>query len=426
MRPTLFFRCQILSIYLLTYLRERSVDNATQQLKCSGERTGCLRCKALSQDCVYSQHSTRGSGRSRKQKSHVSKSDEDTRTSARPAKTARTPSKAKNPTAPRTSSPQADSLTSVSETSTIEYPMASVQPVDAPNMAFLELDMMPFESSEFLAAQGISTTQMTPCAETWPLSWAEATHEDQLAHYKVPWDGSVNSTAIPLSLQPVESWDAITKYEETPLTPISRQSGFFSDVQTSPLSPAVQGAASHRSSVDHSWLHSQVPEPCQCLQRVTFILEELECGGIDRSGTELGPWLSRHKEAIRCSEALLTCSLCQGKPEYMTILAFLTDRLVGMSEYVVSTYLDALHGDSRRNSAPKDGAWLVLVGSFEVDSPQEWSALVRTMLILQLRDLDALMVQFRRRSDSRRADLTHRKIVALLQKLNPLQGTIPV
>ncbi|KAI0397409.1 hypothetical protein F5Y17DRAFT_372022 [Xylariaceae sp. FL0594] len=350
-----------------------------------------------------------------------------------------------------TSSAQANKVTSGPETPVIEYPVASFQPTEPPNNpAFSKPDMTPFVSQELLVAQSISATPMSPYAETWPLlSWAEAAAATapRRCYDEIPWHASVlYSTAIAPPLQ--ENWDtAIPKYcfEERPLTPISGQTDMiFSDVQlqTSSLlseSPVVaayvcddgrahtsSSSSSEHSSVSvdylHNWSHHpQVSQTSyQCFQKVIFIFEELERGRLGRSITELGPWLSVHKEAIRCAEALLLCDWCQQrKQEYVVVFHSLTDRLVSMCKDVVSKFLDVLQQDGSNTMIPKDNSWVVLMGSFEVDTAREWGALVRTMLILQLRDLDVLMIRFGGRSGSWswRADLTHRKIMNLLQKL---------
>ncbi|KAI3316780.1 hypothetical protein HD806DRAFT_516691 [Xylariaceae sp. AK1471] len=376
-----------------------------KKLRCSGEKTGCARCQTLSQNCVYAQNSARGSGRARKNKESTSKINDDAQSLSLSATAEARPA-----------SPRPDPSTPVSNAPNAEPHIASVRPrSNATNTVMFELDKIPFESHDYLSIQEISAMQMT-CqgADAWP------------------WEGdTMGPSAMPLSLPSLERRDSVIQgYNETPLTPTSKHSAFFSDIQMSPLHPAAQMVAGQRAPEDRDWLDSQTRNPCQCLPRVVFILEELDCGGVDTNGTELGPWLSRHKEALRCSEALLLCPFCQAKLEHMTILAFLTNRLIAMSDDVVSAYLEVLQGGTNHSSlGPKDGAWLVCVGNFEIDSPHEWSALVCTMLILQLRELDALMIKFKGLLPSigsegvrRRADATQRRIVALLQKLNTLQG----
>ncbi|KAI3338263.1 hypothetical protein F4824DRAFT_90808 [Ustulina deusta] len=403
-----------------------------KKLRCSGEKTGCFRCQTLSQECVYARNATRGSARARKSKESASKIDHDSR---RPSATPSLVSSTSTPTIEaRTASPRQEPFTSVPSAPNSELRWAPVRPGSDPgNTTSLEVDMMAFEQQDYLQMQGIPTTQMTgiepyQSGDTWLFSWPEPT-QGHPAPAKVPWEGP----GLPLSLSTFGSWEpGIHGYDEIPVTPTTRNpvsEPITSDIQTSPLSIPPQTVTGQYGHDDCDWLQSQTCEPCQCLQRVVFLLEELDSEAIGTNVKELGPWLSRHKEALRCSEALLMCPLCQAKPEHMTILAFLTDKLIAMCDNVVSAYLLTMEGDiNHRIMAHKDGAWLVLVGNFEIDSPHEWSALVRTMLVMQLRGLDALMARFKDLLQSiggegvrRKADSTQSRILLLLEKLDPPQ-----
>ncbi|TGJ85130.1 hypothetical protein E0Z10_g3641 [Xylaria hypoxylon] len=280
--------------------------------------------------------------------------------------------------------------------------------------------------------QDMSTMQMTgfetyQSSDTFLLSWPESTQDGHLTPTKAPWEGA----ALPLSIPSFGGWEpGVHGYDETPLTPTTgnpASDSIISDIQTTPLSLPPHRVTNGLD--DCNWLQSPTLEPCQCLQRVVFLLEEIDSEALDSNVKELGPWLSRHKEALRCSEALLMCPLCQVKPEHMTILAFLTDRLIAICDNVVTAYLLNLEGSINLNiMGHRDGAWLVSVGNFEIDSPHEWSAIVRTMLVMQLRGLDTLMVRFKDLLHSiggegvrRKADSTQSRILALLEKLDPPQ-----
>ncbi|KAI1309764.1 hypothetical protein F5Y03DRAFT_347277 [Xylaria venustula] len=400
-----------------------------KKLRCSGEKTGCFRCKTLSQDCTYAQNATRGSARARRNKESASKINPGSR---RPSTTPSLVSSAPTPkTEAKTASPRQEPFSSAQSAPNSELRWAPIHPGnDSANTISLDTQMT-FEPHDYLQMQGASTTQTTGiepyhCNDTWLLSWPEPTQGESLAPSKAPWDGAV----VPLSLSTFGGWEpGIHSYDETPVTPTTINpitESLISDIQTSPLSMPPQAINGQFGQDNYDWLQSQTLEPCQCLQRVVFLLEELDSEAIGTNVKELGPWLSRHKEALRCSEALLTCPLCQAKPEHMTILAFLTDRLIAMCDNVVSAYLLALEGDTNRQFIHhKDGAWLVLVGNFEIDSPHEWSALVQTMLVLQLKGLDALMIRFKDLIQSiggdgvrRKADSTQHRIMVLLEKLD--------
>ncbi|KAI1282774.1 hypothetical protein F5Y07DRAFT_386046 [Xylaria sp. FL0933] len=405
-----------------------------KKLRCSGEKTGCFRCQTLSQECVYAQNATRGSARARKNKESASKVD---RGSRRPSTTPSLVSSATTPKSEtRTASPRQEPLPLVPSAPNLELQWAPVQSgSDSANTIALESDMATFEPHDYLQMQDMPTTQVTGIephlnGDTWLWSWPEPSQEDHIVSAKASWEG----TALPLSvISTFGSWESgVHGYDEAPVTPTTKQPTLGSivpEIQLSPSSLPPQTTTSQHNQDDYEWRQLQARVPCQCLQRVVFLLEELDSEAIGTNVKEIGPWLSRHKEALRCSEALLMCPLCQAKPEHMTILAFLTDRLMAMCDNVVSAYLLSLEGDtSQRIINHKDGAWLVLVGNFEIDSPHEWSALVRTMLVMQLRGLDALMARFKDLLQSvggegvrRKADSTQARILMLLEKLEPSQ-----
>ncbi|KAI1171767.1 hypothetical protein F4777DRAFT_590971 [Nemania sp. FL0916] len=405
-----------------------------KKLRCSGERTGCFRCQTLSQKCVYAQNTTRGSARARKNRESILKAEIGARRSSTAASSSSAPSAPTPPTepsgsiSPRTECPASNSHVDNSSVQAAPEGRGSDQEDKGP----IEVDMASYDPQEYPSMPSISTVQMADieayCGHTWLFSWPESHARVEFpTSTKTHWDGAT----IPFTPLPMGGWELGTHgYDDTPATPTTRNPGFESlipEIQKSPLSLTPPATADQHGSVDDRyWLPHQALEPCQCLQRVVFLLEEIDSEGADMNVKELGSWLSRHKEALRCSEALLKCPLCQAKPENMTILAFLTDRLIAMCDEVVSAYVSALTGNVNHNSmGPKDGAWLVLVGSFEIDSPQEWSVLVSTMLDMQLRGLEAMVAQFQDLLRStgggegarRKADLTRNRITGLLEKL---------
>ncbi|KAI0454851.1 hypothetical protein F5B21DRAFT_524215 [Xylaria acuta] len=403
-----------------------------KKLRCSGEKSGCLRCRTLSQDCIYARNTTRGSARNRKNKESISKTDGDARRSSISTSSSLGPSVPTPSTEARSASPHLESFAFASNAPSSELQLAPTRlGTDQGNTASLDIDIMPFGARDYVPMQSNSAMQMNgletyQSSDTWLLSWQEATQENQQVPAKVPWEGA----AVSLSLPSLGEWElGIQGYDDTPLTPTTENltsEPIISDIQTTPLSFPPQSVTGQHGPDDSYWLHSQTHEPCQCLQRVVFLLEEIDSEAVDTNVKELGPWLSRHKEALRCSEALLMCPLCQAKPEHMTILAFLTDRLMAMCDDIVSAYLMNLAGSANHNMmGPKDGVW---VGGFEIESPYEWSAVVSTMLVMQLRGLETLMVRFKDVLRSiggegvrRRADSTQGRISALLEKLGPSQ-----
>lgn len=407
------------------------------QLRCSSERTGCFRCKTLSRDCVYSQSTARGSARARKNKEVVPESDDDSRHVSVSAYTTSAPSAPSVPTPSidtKLASPYlGPSVSDPGPSSTWSNP-ALFRPEDSPGkMASLGVGMMSLGLQDYLSMQSISTMPMAGLetyqgGDEWLLPWPKPAQEGHLASAEIPWEGA----AMPFSLSPPSSggWGpGACGYGETPTTVYSITEPTEAEEQTSPFSLTQKEAADQRGSGGCTWPHPQEQESCRCLQRVVFSLEEIDMEAVDMNTRELGSWLSRHKEALRCGEALLACLRCRAKPEHMTILALLTDRLIAMCDAVVSAYLSTLAGNLNHEAlVSRDVTWLVRVGNFEIDSLQEWGALVSTMLVMQLREFDNLMVGIKDLLRSiggeraqKKAEATQSRVLALLEKLGSPQ-----
>ncbi|KAI1132703.1 hypothetical protein F5Y10DRAFT_230588 [Nemania abortiva] len=402
-----------------------------KKLRCSGEKTGCCRCKTLSLDCIYAQNTTKGSARARKKS--TSKIDVEIRRSSISANLSSAPSPSTPTTEAKPMSPCSEPFVPVCDVSNSELHPAPVRPESGSGvLTSLEADIMSYELPEYLPTQNMPTTHMFDLdsfqsGDGGMFPWPEFPQDNYPSFAKVSWGGG------PPSLPSRgEQGLGLHGYEETLLTPTTGNlvaEPIITDLQTTPLSMAPQTVLGQRSPDDCHWEPSQTTEPCQCLQRVVFLLEEIDSEAAGENVKELGSWLSRHKEALRCSEALLMCPRCQAKPEHMTILAFLTDKLIEMCEEIVSAYLLTLVSNINQNlMGSQDGAWLVWVGNFEIDSLHEWSAIVSIMLIMQLRGLDTLMAKFKDllrcvggEGVRKKADSTQCRISTLLEKLDPTQ-----
>ncbi|KAG6353406.1 hypothetical protein INS49_005587 [Diaporthe citri] len=188
---------------------------------------------------------------------------------------------------------------------------------------------------------------------------------------------------------------------------------------------------------------STLPE-CRCLQPVVFLIDELEAGHSTVASQGLDAGLASHKEALRYGQALLDCQRCRGRPEHMAILKFLTDKLAGLSEQIVAEYTGRLlphhtaaerdpgaagemlaagaGGAADRDSRSNGGAppWPAVLGSYEVDSPREWDALIGALIGLQLEALHSLADSMKAVSRSMRWDAMYGRAAATQRRIAPM------
>ncbi|KAI1198373.1 hypothetical protein F5X97DRAFT_323525 [Nemania serpens] len=406
------------------------------QLKCSGQKTGCHRCKKLNRACAYVQNTTK----KRKNKETNPKIDN----KARRSSTSTSPS-------PSTTPPPASlgPIISVTKSRSISPPYPEIPPSDLkpPSLALpsaldqssndsgnttsLNTNLMEYGPLEYHHLQDIFAMQMPDLnprqnGDVQQPPWSEPPRENYLDSIEAP--RAEAEMPSPLS-SPADGWLLGTQsHNETNMAPMMRVSALepvVSDVQTARLPPCPHACCGR------DWLQYQTEEPCQCFQSVVYLFQEIHSGAIDLSAKDLGAWLSSYKEALRCCEALLMCSLCRVKAEYMLILGLLADRLIIMCDEAISAYLSTwagnANGEINLNSA-KDGAWVVYVDNFEINSLLEWRTLISTLLTIQLRRLDALMAQFKNslweiegNSVCTRAESIQSQISALLERINQAQ-----
>ncbi len=154
--------------------------------------------------------------------------------------------------------------------------------------------------------------------------------------------------------------------------------------------------------------------PCLCLQHIAFLVHELE----STTTKHLDAGLSMHKEALSFAESMLLCVRCSRRPENLTLLTFLSERLLRLGERVARMYSPstypfvppltrlhlalllfsvfpyALRWDDRTDDGggrfieatmvPVSDRPAMVFGEYEVDSPLEWELVLCHLIAQQL------------------------------------------
>ncbi|KAI2621576.1 hypothetical protein GGS21DRAFT_381193 [Xylaria nigripes] len=119
--------------------------------------------------------------------------------------------------------------------------------------------------------------------------------------------------------------------------------------------------------------------PCQCLHGVVVVMDKLcvqhECA-MEKSPSSL---LILHKEAQGNISTMLDCAACTKRVEYILILAILIDKLARLCYRIVHAT-----GDWTRPIP------VMSLGAYNVDTAEEYIALVGSLLGVQLRRLQIL------------------------------------
>ncbi|GAB1312609.1 hypothetical protein MFIFM68171_02819 [Madurella fahalii] len=209
-------------------------------------------------------------------------------------------------------------------------------------------------------------------------------------------------------------------------------------LQSSPADDHSSPSAWGRSSTLARTSAIGSPVPCDCLHRVVFLLDELESVR-DAEAARLEVGLTSHRKALGYSEAMMACGHCTSRPENMTILTFLADRLIGLWEHISNSYFELLPGGipaaagpagmeatSNRWLNPAAGTNNVLFGDYQ-DSAGEWKSSAGNLMALQLQSLSLLMGRVKEVAGVIQCDTPLRKavgaqkrIAVLLDRLNSM------
>ncbi|KAK3680873.1 hypothetical protein B0T22DRAFT_540488 [Podospora appendiculata] len=504
-----------------------------KKLRCTGEKTGCSRCKTLVRECVYAQPAGKGSGRHKR-----------TKVEGKERKTVHAAAKRASRSPPATTKPETPPLpVAVTAADTgVEKPQATPArnnshggaPPDAmSNLGFtmeLELNSSRMTPSHAHAAGpfDMSGGPSSPCSiEQWlvgspppPMDMA-STDMDMYLHWPSSLVDPAAFSTMPSCLSPTINTmpNPLLSPLSTPTTTNGNNNNLHSSSpnilpsltddtstahstnssgNTPPTShepptanslstPAMGGYPppppphnnnnnNNNNNTFHELEHTLSFSPtdhgcCQCLQQVVFLIDELEAlqttttpnmntPSPPRHGTQLDAGLASHKEALRYGEAMLLCAHCTARPESMTILTFLTDRLAGLCERIVEGYLDLLlppashhqphenkyqvhHQQGTRSlnhhhrhattdtgmlhSQGQGVRWGVYFGDYEVDSPGEWELLVRNLIVLQLRALAGLLGRVKEVAGMMRVphcDMLWRKAAGTDKRVGALLGRL--
>lgn len=140
-----------------------------------------------------------------------------------------------------------------------------------------------------------------------------------------------------------------------------------------------------------------VPGNCQCLSTMVILLEDLENKGRHVGTAALDSILASQKEALGRCNSVLNCSTCFLRAEYILLLGMVTDRLASLCESTVAKYLDDVNDGTAFREPSADGKCYsrgnpmddvkVVVGGYEIETPDERIGLVRMMIVMQLQTL---------------------------------------
>lgn len=160
---------------------------------------------------------------------------------------------------------------------------------------------------------------------------------------------------------------------------------------------------------------------CLCLQPIVFLIEEFNVQQQIAARQGLDSALASLKEALWYCQVLLQCSRCRARPDYVTVLTFLTDKVSSLCENLVAEYSQHVLNGADEMAAGigsgKKAPFPVVLGRYEIDLASEWNAAVGSLIKVQLQVLYALMGRLAGMSEGMQLELVRGKAQATQQRM---------
>lgn len=363
-----------------------------KKLKCTGDPSGCQRCRDLLRTCHYD---LGGIGRRHKLRSRIFENKNSTLYE-------RDPHHGQRLFSLRADVETVTTPTDVDGRSTTGYiKLPGQQPGytnQGPSQAQPSLDVQsqaPYcvtELSHSSSATGVS-------AEGWDAgneSIAPPYHSDDFLA------AGGNTPSFPLDLVALENLHCEVQQFATQHPPMSTKETLPVNNNSLEVTAEVQGLGQRQeilAEAPHgSILVSNPPmrafAPCLCLRRVILIMDEVEeilgeaaaSTDTSASGYKFDIILATHREALRHAKTTLGCKDCAKSIETMIILTFLVEKLARICHRMVA-------GLGEKD--PPDGSNIQPCGfgSYEVESGEEFRAVVSKLVELQLCGIRRLVKQ---------------------------------
>lgn len=402
----------------------RAWDNLLQ-VACSGESKGCSRCIAIHKTCIYAEPGKRGGGRRKSANSRIPtpaeyKHDADTSQKTDSCETRRPPScqpsteMANNQPNEETALQQGGELESITEPTPLEVrdltygvalQMASATANDivgrpAPGDR-AEDNTSIFEVGAVSCSEEQRSYDERPEFAQWVPSSDEALFQD-LGDYLLSSELAESSSSS-LSLEGgIHLRHCSTNLMPQSIRPyhgILKNGLGGSASQTLASSHQLEQHASVQAAPSSDEAEYGRSRECLCVQPVVFLLDNLETGKDLRQDVDVG--LAAVKEAIGCAQDFLSCSRCRVRPEYMTLLCFLIEKLNPLCESVAAEYWKCVKACAA--AVREEGENLghpTMLGHYEADSAWEWISVMEALMRLQFRNLYSLMDRMKGMSEA--------------------------
>ncbi|KAI0532404.1 hypothetical protein GGR58DRAFT_180921 [Xylaria digitata] len=395
-----------------------------KKVKCSGERSGCNRCKTLSKPCTYS---SRPAKRARNTKIEVEAvvtkphQQQETATQPQPSHQYQNAERERERERELECSPKAQQ----------DIDFSAMDVVDTNGPVMMDFDVEGLVSWPTPGFVPTNDTEPSPAAQLDQLGGTSSATAAGLSHgsealsigdVATPIEHwlnnfkNTNATTPPQSQSQSDAAVTASLFGSWPPNPsptqplaattpcVTKPKRHSLKLLASPASTTLardraKSRAASSTGLTSSSSSSSPPlplEPCSCLQHVAFLVHELETARTE----SLDGQLASHKEAVDYGQAMLQCGACLRRPENLMFLTFLTDRLLQLSETLVGRLVQQQQQQGGGGDRPA-----IVFGELEISSTPEWELLVSSLTAVYLGSLHRLMGQLKKSAEGVNAEM---------------------
>ncbi|KAF1988031.1 hypothetical protein K402DRAFT_39285 [Aulographum hederae CBS 113979] len=403
-----------------------------KKVRCSGEKTGCERCRNSGNSCEYVSRDGRASRR--KKRKNKERMEPAPRSSTNTASSSSISSPSSRGSSSRASSSVLSSLpedasSSIGTSPSLAGADSFVPPTPIlPDFSYYDDLSLGHSTGSSTPLDGISQTGGIPSfynQDSFSSSWSSPVQENYDLMNNNPFPFDYSSSMMTPSLA-TDNNSLLSSYPSSVLTSTETSPADIPyqypqyNANMLPTPPASIGnnsisSASYRQTQSPTLDPTAAGQMCSCFQNALNILEELEANNRRMQVFSLDCVCRFQQEVLGHCNLMLECERCKAASGNFMLLAFIGEKLAASFEKA-ATKCDEQQAMNETNLAAQmmgldmglgnqmEGQTKMSVGQYEVRDPQEWGRLMRMLLLTQLQKLGGVIGKLKGIASSEKRD----------------------
>ena len=386
--------CRAKKVQFTVTNHKRAKTDDPMQVKCTGEKTGCAKCRTNGIQCVYPASSERGAQAKRR------------RTSSVPSQHNASNNVTSNPT--RSASAGKDGSASPPTIDTDINDSLLPSSVQLPSTDHDSLPACLSPSLFDLTSKDLNSQDLSLDSINMDDDFSYGTYAKYPCSLQV-----ANNTNLDLErlrsplMNPFGDLKLLTPASTASLTPFQgsgtpqlhgTNTPQFHGTNTSQLhGTATPGSYTATSNIECDIQNAfGDPQPCSCLQSAVHMLEKLELKIYDDSELSTDIVLKNQKVALTQFHSWLACEQCPTPRATSMLFALIIEQLSLYLEKGVSHYFRQLQQGNKEDK--KIYGRPGVVGEYQIESRHEWGQVMMVLLLIRSRELGSAIARLKKRA----------------------------